>query len=203
MNRRNWLLPETPDVLGMLHDQAAVTLDGMHALVAWSAGDREAADRLRECEHLADDMKRALWRTLREAFSTPVDPEDLYSLSAGLDEVLNASKDLVREADVMSVDPDGPTHEMATLLAVAVEELAEAFSRLGSSGDDATENADAAIKCQRDLEHAYRPAMSRLLTVDDPREINARRELYRRLSRIGDLIHAVADRVWYAVVKEA
>jgi hypothetical protein len=45
--------------------------------------------------------------------------------------------------------------------------------------------------------------MSSLLAVDDLHEVNARREIYRRVSRIGDLIHTVADRVWYAVVKEA
>jgi hypothetical protein len=44
--------------------------------------------------------------------------------------------------------------------------------------------------------------MSALLDVDDVREVIARRELYRRLSRMGDLTHAVAERVWYAVVKE-
>jgi hypothetical protein len=31
----------------------------------------------------------------------------------------------------------------------------------------------------------------------------ARREGYRRMSRMADLVHRVADRVWYATVKEA
>ena len=44
--------------------------------------------------------------------------------------------------------------------------------------------------------------MSALLQVDDLREVMGRREAYRRLSRIGDLVHTVAERVWYAVVKE-
>jgi hypothetical protein len=35
------------------------------------------------------------------------------------------------------------------------------------------------------------------------REVMGRRELYRRLSRVGDGIIDVAERVWYAVVKEA
>ena len=60
-----------------------------------------------------------------------------------------------------------------------------------------------AIKSQRRVEHVYRPAMSALLQITDLREVIARREIYRRLSRIGDLIHTVAERIWYAVVKEA
>ena len=55
----------------------------------------------REYEHHADDKKRQLWRELRDAFSPPIDAEDLFSLSSDLDEVLNAGKNLVRELEVM------------------------------------------------------------------------------------------------------
>ena len=92
---------------------------------------------------------------------------------------------------------------MTVLLADAVGHLADAFGCLGKADGDPTEYADAAIKSQRRLEHAYRPAMSALMEVDDLREVMSRREMYRRLSRIGDLVHIVAERVWYAVVKEA
>ena len=126
---------------------------------------------VRDCEHRADAAKRELWRTLRDAFSPPLDAEDLYTLSADLDEVLNAAKDLVREMEVMDMEPDAPTHEMVTFLADAVGHLADAFRCLGTD-DDATEAADAAIKSQRRVEHAYRPAMSALLQVADLREVH-------------------------------
>jgi uncharacterized protein Yka (UPF0111/DUF47 family) len=197
-----WFLPENPNLLAMLRNQAAITVEAMDALVAWSGGDAAAARTVRDCEHRADAVKRELWRTLRDAFSPPLDAEDLYSLSADLDEVLNASKDLVREMEVMDMEPDAPTHKMVTLLAEGVGHLADAFWCL-ESDDDATDAADAAIKSQRRLEHAYRPAMSALLQVTDLREVTSRREIYRRLSRIGDLVHTVAERVWYSVVKEA
>jgi uncharacterized protein Yka (UPF0111/DUF47 family) len=199
---RRWFLPDNPDLLAMLRDQAAITVEAMDALVAWSKGDPTAAQTVRDCEHRADTAKRELWRTLRDAFSPPLDAEDLYTLSADLDEVLNAAKDLVREMEVMDMQPDPPTHEMVTFLADGVGHLADAFRRLGSD-EDATESADAAIKSQRGVERAYRPAMSALLQNTDLGEVMARREIYRRLSRIGDLVHTVAERVWYAVVKEA
>ena len=34
--RRSWFLPERPDVLGILCRQAAVTCEGMAALVDWA-----------------------------------------------------------------------------------------------------------------------------------------------------------------------
>ena len=45
--------------------------------------------------------------------------------------------------------------------------------------------------------------MSTLLAESDVGVVIGRREAYRRLSRIGDLVHRVAERIWYAVVKEA
>lgn len=203
MSPNRWLLPKDPDLISMLREQAAITVEGMDALIAWSSGDTTGADRVRACEHRADDVKRGLWRALRDSFSPPFDTEDLYSLSADLDEVLNAAKDLVRESEVMALEPDPPTAEMVTHVAEAVGHLAEAFARLGVAKGDATECADAAIKSQRKLEHVYRRAMSQLLGLDDLREEIGRRELYRRLARLGTFVHAVADRVWYTVVKEA
>jgi uncharacterized protein len=202
MSTKRWFLPKSPDLLGMLHRQAAITVEALDALVAWSAGDATAAVTVRDCEHRADTTKRELWLALRESFSPPLDAEDLYTLSADLDEVLNAAKDLTREMDVMAMQPDGPTHEMVVLVAEAVGHLAGAFGRLGGD-DDATELADAAVKSTRRVEHTYRRAMSALLEVADLREVMGRREVYRRLSRIGDLVHTVAERIWYAVVKEA
>ena len=67
---------------------------------------------------------------------------------------------------------------------------------------DATEKANAALHAQRQIEKVYRDAMAALVAVDDLRELMSRRELYRRVARIGEHVVDVAERVWYTVVKE-
>jgi uncharacterized protein Yka (UPF0111/DUF47 family) len=203
VSTKRWFLPDNPHLLDMLGRQAAITMAGMEALVAWSGGDVAAGAAVRQFEHEADAQKRELWRSLRDAFSPPLDAEDLFTLSAELDEVLNSAKDLVREMEVMGLEPNDPTRAMVSLVAEAVQHLADAFTHLGSRPQDATEAADAAIKSRRRIEHAYRAAMSELLQHDDVASVFSWREVYRRLSRMGDLVHAVAERVWYSVVKEA
>ena len=202
--KRRWFLPESPDVLGQLCHQAAITQEGMLALVAWAKGEPGAADRVRELEHQADDAKRELRRALTIAFTTPIDAEDVYVMSERLDAVINGAKDLVREAEVMGMEPDEAEAAMAALLADGVRRLARAFERLGHDrrGGDATEAADAAVKAQRRLERVYRNAASALLTVDDLREVIGRRELYHRFSHVSEILVEAADRVWYATVKE-
>jgi uncharacterized protein Yka (UPF0111/DUF47 family) len=206
--KRSWFFPETPDVLGMLRHQAAITVDGMDALCAWAAGDATAADRLRDREHDADQAKRELRVALRTAFITPIGAEDIYVLSQRLDDVLNAAKDAVREAEVLAMSPDEAIVGMSALLSEGVHDLSDAFAIIASTGNarkgaDPTEAADRAVKAQRQLERVYRNAMVALLEVDDLKVVMGRRELYRRFSRMSASVQEVADRVWYAAVKEA
>ena len=198
-----WFLPESPDVLGLLREQLQVTIQGVDAFASWAAGDASAAAAVRKLEHRADDAKRSLHRALREAFVTPLEPEDLFALSRGVDRILNQAKDLVRESEVMACPPDTAVADMAALLAASVRGLDEAIARLDPGAGDATDAADAAIKHDRRLERVYRAAMAQLLEVDDLREVMARRELYRRCSRMGEAAVEVAERVLYAVVKES
>jgi uncharacterized protein Yka (UPF0111/DUF47 family) len=199
-----WFLPEAPDVLAMLREQAAITVTGLEALVAWANGEAGAAERLRECEHRADDSKRALRVALTDAFTTPLEPEDIFELSRGLDRVLDNAKNAVREAEVMNSAADPAIVEMAGELSDGTQQLALAFAALSRRDRrDATEAADRAAKSQSRLEHSYRRAMSALVDVHDLREIAAKRELYRRLARTSDDLRDVAERVWYSVLKES
>ena len=204
MRLRRWFLPNEPDVLGLLSEQTAITVEGMDTMRAWAEGDTGAAERLREGEHRADDCKRALRAALTAAFMTPLEPEDVFELSRGLDQVLNNAKNAVREAEVMHAAPDRAIAEMAAELAQGTHDLAAAFGALGQRGHaEVTEAADRAAKTQTRVENVYRQAMSALVLVEDVREVAAKRELYRRLSRMSDALREVAERVWYSVLKES
>jgi uncharacterized protein Yka (UPF0111/DUF47 family) len=199
---RRWFLPETPDLLGLLAHQGDVTVRGMDALCAWSKGDFSQSAALHAIEHEGDLAAREVLIAVKHAFVTPISPEDIYEISERLDAVLNAAKNLVREADLVSMAPDPPMAEMADLVALGVRDLVQAFPGLASDPDRATECADAAVRQERALEHVYRRAMSALLQIHDIREVAGRRELYRRYARMGEAIEGVAHRIWYAVVKE-
>jgi uncharacterized protein len=199
---RRWFLPDTPDLLALLAEQGAVTVEGVDAFCAWAGGDSSAEARVRELEHRADRVRRKVEAQIQHAFVTPIGPEDVYELSERLDAVLNDAKDLVREAELLEMAPDRPMAEMSDLIAAGVRELVAAFPLIAKEPEGATRHAEAAVHHQRGLERVYRRAMSALLDVADLREVMGRRELYRRSARIGDGIEHVAHRIWYAVVKE-
>jgi len=132
----------------------------------------------------------------------PIEPEDLFALSRGIDRILDYVADLVKESEVMASAPDEGIATMAARLGDALRHLDDALSKPGTDGDHATASADAAI-AQRELETAYYAGMVGLLSVEDRTERITRREFYRRSSRIGEAVVDVAERVVYAVVKQS
>ena len=88
--RRRWFLPEVPDVQGLLRAQVAITREGAEAFEGWCRGESGAADRVRDAEGRGDAAKRAVLTALRGAFVTELEPEDLFSLSRGIDRILNS-----------------------------------------------------------------------------------------------------------------
>ncbi|MBS1843186.1 MAG: DUF47 family protein [Actinobacteria bacterium] len=201
--RRRWFLPANPDVIGQLTAQSKLTAEAGGELAAWAAGETEDGELLRRLEHEADTCKRDLRRSLSEAFTTPLDPEDIFELSRGLDEIVNEAKNLVGEAEAMSTPPDAAMAKMAKQLAGGTRRLDEALRAFAAGHqDEATAIADRAVKDQRHAQHTYRRAMSALVENEDLREVTARRELYRRFARIGDELVLVAERIWYSVLKE-
>ena len=203
--RRNhrWFLPDTPDAIGLLRRQMAVTIEALEGLKAWAEGDAAAAEIVREAEPRGDAAKRDLLNALREAFILQMEPEDLFTLSRGIDWILDHARDLIEEAQAMDVSPTPGLAAMATLLLEATRQIDDAIARLGSDDDASTTAADAAIKTARRLEHVYYAETAKLLEVEDMRERISLRELYRRCDLLSHIVVDVAERVVYAVVKES
>ena len=73
---------------------------------------------MRDAEHRADQCKYQLVAAVREAFTTPMEPEDLFEVSRDLDEVLNGAKNTVREAQAIDVPVNGQLGKLADLISV-------------------------------------------------------------------------------------
>jgi uncharacterized protein Yka (UPF0111/DUF47 family) len=202
MKVSKWFLPEEPDVVGLLRGQIEITLEGLDAFAEWAGGDDDAIPAVRAAEPRGDDKKRELLEALRAAFVVPLEPEDVFTLSRGIDRVLDDAVDLIAEAQVLARPPDAGIAEMAGVMGEAMRRLDAAIAQLGRDGDGATTDAEAVIVIVKRLEDAYYRGMAALLHEEDRGARIARRELYRRCSQIGDVIVDVAERVMYAVVKQ-
>ncbi len=203
MNRlRRFFHEEYPDVLGLLRHQAAVTVGGMEAFATWSVhGDAARSLAVREAEHTADATRIELLKALSIALTTPVDQEDIYTLSERLDAVINGAKNIVRESEVLGISTDEHTAAMGELALEATRHLVAGLDVLGNKEAHPGEHADAAIKAARRIDRAYRDAIAGLPADVDARKQIQTIEVYRGYLEIAEAAVHVATRTWYALLK--
>lgn len=196
------VFPKTANFFQLLYEQAHQVVHTVELLVKFMEhGEAEFGELIREDEHAADKVKVYNLHTLNEAFSTPMDREDIYRAITTLDEVVNYCKDAVSEMNALGLHPDAYTLEMARLLHDGVVALMVGFEKLGHEPIEATDYADAARKAERRMEKLYRKALANLFQGDDYIQMFKKREIYRHLTNAGERMAACANTLHDILVK--
>ena len=196
------VFPKTADFFGLLADQCVQVGQTSARLVEFmETGDMEIGKLIKQDEHQADIIKIRNIHILNEAFSTPIDREDIYRAIADLDEIVNYCKSTVNEMDVLGLKPDKHDLEMAMRLHEGVVALINGFGKLKTSPSAAATDADAARKAERKVEKTYRRAIADLFQGDDYITMFKRREIYRHLSNAADRMAHCANTLHDIVVK--
>lgn len=196
------VFPKMPDFFALLTDQCGHVAHTAGLLVEFmESGDPNVGQMIRQDEHEADRIKVRNLHTLNEAFSTPIDREDLYRAIIDLDEVVNYCKTTVSEMDVLGLAPDKHCLEMAMHIKLGTDALALGYAKLGKTPAEAAADADCARKAERKVEKAYRRSIAELFQGDDYIHMFKRREIYRHLSNAADRMANCANTLHDIVVK--
>lgn len=196
------IFPKTPDFFAMLTEQSQQVAKTATLLVEFmETGDPEVGRQIRKDEHEADRIKIHNLHTLNEAFSTPIDREDLYRAIINLDEIVNYCKTTVSEMDVLAQVPDKHCLEIAMHIKLGTDALVAGFGKLASAPREAAADADAARKAERRVEKAYRRAIADLFQGDDYIHMFKQREIYRHLANAADRMAGCANTLHDIVVK--
>lgn len=196
------VFPKAPDFLAMLAEQCVQVGHTATLLVEFmEAGDPEIGKLVMRDEHEADEVKVRNIHILNEAFSTPIDREDIYRSIMDLDEIVNYCKSTVIEMDALGVQPDKHDLEMAIHLREGVAALINGYSRLKTTPVAAADDAHVARKAERRVERIYRSALADLFQGDDYIAMFKHREIYRHLSNAADRMAHCANTLHDIVVK--
>lgn len=205
--RKSWFkvrIFEPPiDFYALLERQASKTLEGVEALSAWlDQGTETRGQRVRELEKEADELKLDLSKKLVESFVTPFDREDIYDLSARLDEVINGAKYVVREIEALEVSSDDSfLRPMAEVLVEGTRCLHQSFANLKTNLKEASEQAFLARKSETRFAKIYRQAMRQLYSIDDVKKILKTREVYKYMLQTAEKIDVVGEKLLHIIVK--
>lgn len=196
------VFPKMPDFFALLTEQCQHVAHTAGLLVEFmETGDPNIGQLIRQDEHEADRVKIRNLHSLNEAFSTPIDREDLYRAIIDLDEIVNYCKTTVSEMEVLGLAPDKHCLEMAMHIKLGTDALAQGYARLAKEPANAATDADSARKAERRVEKNYRRAIAELFVGDDYIHMFKRREIYRHLSNAADRMANCANTLHDIVVK--
>ena len=146
-----------------IHDQAAATLAGMDALVAYfNEKNSKSAALITKMEKEGDEHRRILIYELNKTFITPFDREDIFALSRTIDDVLDYAYSTVDEVELLKVKPTANMQRIAAILRDAANELLMAVDRLEDHPGVANEHAQRAKALENKVEILYREALAEL-----------------------------------------
>ena len=206
MGLKEFFKPRPDKFVQLLIEQAEITLNGMDALESYmkKRSEKHAAN-VRQAEKDADEVRRILIDELNRTFVTPIDREDLFSLSRAIDDVMDYAYATVEEMEILDVEPNNYLRRLVSLLQDAAEEIHLAMLRMKENPGVAAEHASRAKALENRVEQVYREAVADLFSGPDDihhvMEMLKLRELYRHLSNCADRGDEAANVIHDIVVK--
>jgi predicted phosphate transport protein (TIGR00153 family) len=203
---KEFFKPRQDKFVQSLIAQSEITLQGMAALESYMKKRSERhAIAVTQAEKDADEVRRILIDDLNRTFVTPMDREDIFSLSRAIDDVMDYAYSTVEEMQLFDVEPNDFLRRIVSLLHDAANEIHLAMLRLKENPGVASEHASRAKALENRVERVYREAVADLFSGPDDvhhvMEMLKLREIYRHLSNCADRGDAAANVIHDIVVK--
>ena len=203
---KRFLKPRQNDFLDLMIRQGEFAVAVVEALQAYlkKQNDKKSI-RAGQLENEADEVQRILVHDLMNTFVTPIDREDIFSLSRALDNFIDYVYDTVEELEIFDLEAQGPVLVIADLLHEMASELHLALQRLIDHPGVASEHARRVKSLENRVEDVYRHSLAELFQgpqdIAQVMEILKTREVLRHLSNAADQGDIAADTIMDIVVK--
>lgn len=193
-----------PSLVRLLVDHLEVDREGVslaRSVLEQATPARQATKMMSDIEHRGDLLRAALARDLSKALVTPIDREDFFRLSRGIDDVLDNLRDFVREWTIY-----GPVS--SAFLTPVLDAIAEALISLEAAVESITgptsgiaPNGLAAKRTCNRVRREYESQLGLLFQMELTMEVMKLRELLRRLDVVGLRLDEAVDVLLDAAVK--
>ncbi|MDE4908850.1 DUF47 domain-containing protein [Methanogenium marinum] len=176
------VFPQEYNFEAMLVEQAEITLSGMEIFIEWIHEDSLVSPSVLISTGKEVDLVRyRLEDKLMEAFSTPFNRQDIYTLSRNIDYILNYAVDTAREMHAFDVSPDDPIREMSENLLYGTRQVVEGTRSLGTDKEKVEECIRKGRTYVHTIEDCYIACMADLFRTDDAMNAMKKREIYHHL----------------------
>lgn len=185
MDKRNILdrfFPVKYDFYGMLHQQAKINMLGIDILHKWlSSQSKQEKEKLLSYVKEADVVRLNMECKLIEAFITPFDREDIYSISVEMDKVIEFAKSTLEAMEAFEVEPNDIIINMVEKLKEGSDLLFESLKILESNPIKSQQNIIKMRAAHVELSLFYRNGMVEIFKNIDPMQAIKQIEVYHHI----------------------
>lgn len=162
------------------------------------------ASRIKDLEHLGDELTHTVICELNKTFITPIDREDIHDLSMALDDVLDMIDATAGRIVLFQIRvPIREVPELASVLLCQVKEISAAVASL-QDNDHVVERCVEINRLENDADRLFQAAIGSLFQeVKDPIDVIKRKEIIESLERATDKAEDVSNVLETIVVKNA
>jgi predicted phosphate transport protein (TIGR00153 family) len=187
--------------VSIISEAARLLLDGVTTGNARMAG---AATEITVLEHRGDEVIHEVYTRLNQTFITPIDPEDIHSISAALDNVLDGIEDTSHRLVSYRINPiPSIMVTLAEIVAGCAKSLTAAFEELEKSGP-IMEHCIEINRLENEADRIGRSAVADLFDQEkDPIRLIKLKEVYEFFEATIDSCEDVADVLQSVVVKNS
>lgn len=185
-------------------EQAAVVL--LEGVERGNSHLKMMAPRIQQYEQEGDEILHDVFKRLNQTFITPIDPEDIHSLCAHLDDVLDGIEDVAHRLVAYKIEPiPEPVIEICRFVQVCSMELSKAVAALdGHQQNEIIERCIEINRLEDQVDKLGRQAVMDLFDSEtDPIRVMKLKEIYDHLEFTVDACEDVADALQNVVVKNS
>jgi predicted phosphate transport protein (TIGR00153 family) len=163
-----------------------------------------AAQEISNLERKADEIIHEIFTRLNQTFITPIDPEDIHSLSSHLDDVIDGIEEVSHRVATYRIDPiPAVVVEGCHELVGCVDALHKAFVALHSN-EKVIEHCIEVNRIEEVVDGLIRRATADLFdTEKDPIRLLKLKEIYELIEQTTDYCEDVAVALQNVVVKNS
>jgi hypothetical protein len=202
------LIPKDEKFFAMFKEMSQNTIAGAELLkdMLDHFDDPVASQKkIKDIEHAGDQITHDIIKKLNKSFITPFDREDIYALSAALDDILDLVDASAQRVVMYNVEKPTPeAKELAFLILKCCQTIHKAVGLLGGKLEPIAELCMEVNALENEADRVCREAISRLFDEEkDPIQLIKWKEIYETLERATDKCEDAANILESVVVKNA
>lgn len=197
------LFPPKYNFYSMIAEQAEITAAGISVFKNWLQDPGpENTYKLRTLSREADTVRLSMEACLIEAFVTPFDRQDIYTLSVDMDRIIESAKAIMELMIAYEVKADDTIYAMVLNLDEGTQKFCTAVKMLATSPLEAEKEIADIRRCQAEVEEGYRHGSAALFKTGDTIQNMKFREIYLRVQDAAvylgytvDIFHKIVVRI--------